>query len=174
MVATCIRQSSKGGTPARYKGPPWGTTEPDTSERRGTPGPLGQVRAGNVTGERKGVLDAGSIPAGSTVIWGCGGIGRRAGFKIRFSQEGVGSSPTIPTLETGNGAGAAIQEPPQPPDRRRSPKVQWGEYRRRPGPPPAKLEPGPFRARVAQWQSTSLVRTGSAVQSRPRASSLRK
>jgi pyroglutamyl-peptidase len=30
--------------------------------------------------------------------WGCGGIGRRAGFKIPFSQESMGSSPIIPTL----------------------------------------------------------------------------
>lgn len=33
----------------------------DTQERLGTSGPLDQVRAGNVTGELKAVLDAGSI-----------------------------------------------------------------------------------------------------------------
>ena len=31
-------------------------------------------------------------------VRGCGGIGRRAGFKIQFSQESMGSSPIIPTL----------------------------------------------------------------------------
>ena len=32
------------------------------------------------------------------IIWGYGGIGRRNGLKIRWSQDRVGSSPTTPIV----------------------------------------------------------------------------
>ena len=47
-------------------------------------------------------IDCNSVTTSSnlvgTSIWGCGGIGRRNGLKIRWWKHRAGSSPAIPTI----------------------------------------------------------------------------
>ena len=67
------------------------------------------ARAGRISAQYVGIAQlverrpsksdvAGSSPV-SHSIWGCGGIGRRTGFRFR-RQKRVGSTPIIPTIGT--------------------------------------------------------------------------